>query len=72
MNKAVIVAGVLGLVAAPTAAQEPKPLEVGAPAPDFVLPGATSDGVLGSPIRLSDFRDKTVVIAFFYRARTRG
>jgi hypothetical protein len=54
------------------ACQEPRPLAVGAAAPDFALAGATSEGVLEQPIRLSDFRDQTVVIAFFYRARTKG
>jgi hypothetical protein len=48
------------------------PLEVGAPAPDFALPGATRYGVLAKPIRLSDFRGKTVVLAFFYQARSSG
>ncbi len=48
------------------------PLEVGAVAPDFVLPGSTRFGLLKAPVRLSDFRGKTVVLAFFYRARTRG
>jgi peroxiredoxin len=47
-------------------------LEVGAVAPDFALPGATRYGVLKDPIRLSDFKGKTVVLAFFFRARTRG
>jgi len=28
--------------------------------------------VLAAPVRLADLRDKTVVIAFFYRARTKG
>jgi hypothetical protein len=66
------------LLAAPLAAQQPTPppaappLEVGAVAPDFALPGATRYGVLDHPIRLSDFKGKTVVLAFFYRARTRG
>ena len=46
--------------------------EVGAPAPDFALPGATRYGVLRDSVRLSDFRGKTVVLAFFYRARTKG
>jgi peroxiredoxin Q/BCP len=46
--------------------------EVGALAPDFSLPGATRYGVLRDPVRLSDFRGKTVVLAFFYRARTKG
>jgi thioredoxin-dependent peroxiredoxin len=48
------------------------PLQIGATAPDFSLPGATRYGVLAKPIRLSDFKDKTVVIAFFYKARTSG
>jgi peroxiredoxin Q/BCP len=48
------------------------PLEVGAEAPDFALPGATRHGVLAEPVRLSDYRGKTVVLAFFFRARTRG
>ena len=48
------------------------PLEVGAPAPDFSLPGATRYGVLANPVRLSDFEGKTVVLAFFYKARTGG
>lgn len=48
------------------------PLEVGAAAPDFTLPGATRYGVLKNPVRLSDFRGKTVVLAFFFKARTRG
>ena len=41
-------------------------------APDFALPGATRYGRLRDPVRLSDFRGKTVVLAFFYRARTKG
>ena len=48
------------------------PLEVGTAAPDFTLPGATRFGVLQQPVRLSDYRGKTVVLAFFFRARTRG
>ena len=55
-----------------TAAQDSIPLSVGARAPDFALVGATRDGVVADSIRLSDFRDQTVVIAFFYQARTRG
>jgi cytochrome oxidase Cu insertion factor (SCO1/SenC/PrrC family) len=46
--------------------------DVGAMAPDFTLPGATRFGLLRDPVRLSDFRGKTVVLAFFYRARTKG
>lgn len=47
-------------------------LAVGADAPDFSIPGATRYGVLKAPIRLSDFKGKTVVLAFFYKARTKG
>lgn len=55
----------------PAAPAEPAP-EVGALAPDFALTGATRYGVLRDPIHLSDFRGKTVVLAFFYKARTKG
>jgi hypothetical protein len=48
------------------------PLQVGAVAPDFTLPGATRYGVLAKPIHLSDFKGKTVVLAFFFKARTSG
>lgn len=48
------------------------PLEIGAVAPDFALPGATRYGFLRDPVRLSDFRGKTVVLAFFFRQRTPG
>src|SRR5438046_1856984 len=67
----------LFVAAAPAAgAQEapkaPEALQVGADAPDFALPGATRYGVLRNPIHLSDFKGKTVVLAFFYKARTKG
>ena len=52
--------------------EDPKPLDVGAAAPDFTIPGATRYGVLKNPIHLSDFKGKTVVLAFFFKARTRG
>lgn len=55
--------------AGPAAAAVPT---VGSMAPDFTLPGATRYGLLASPVKLSDFRGKTVVIAFFYQARTKG
>ena len=56
----------------PPAAQTPAPMEIGAVAPDFTLPGATRYGVLREPVKLSDFKGKTVVLAFFFKARTRG
>ena len=68
---------VAGLGAGSLRAQEPKapppePLQVGAVAPDFTLPGATRYGTLKAPIHLSDFKGRTVVLAFFYKARTKG
>ena len=48
------------------------PLEIGAVAPDFSMNGATRYGVLANPVRLSDFKGKTVVLAFFFKARTSG
>ena len=58
--------------ATPSAPAAPPPLEVGTVAPDFTLPGATRFGALRAPIHLSDFKGKTVVLAFFFKARTRG
>jgi peroxiredoxin Q/BCP len=47
-------------------------LAVGATAPDFSLRAATRYGVLANEVKLSDFTGKTVVLAFFPRARTQG
>lgn len=58
------------LFTVPLAAQTP--LEVGAVAPDFELPGATAHGVLRDNIKLSNYKGKTVVLAFFFKARTKG
>ncbi|HLU26020.1 MAG TPA: redoxin domain-containing protein [Longimicrobiales bacterium] len=70
---AVLLLGLALGVAAPAAAQEATPpLEIGALAPDFELPAATRFGELKEPVKLSDFRGQVVVLAFFYRARTRG
>jgi cytochrome oxidase Cu insertion factor (SCO1/SenC/PrrC family) len=55
--------------AAPPREQGPA---VGQPAPDFALVPATRKGVGKTPVRLSDFKGKTVVLAFFYQARTKG
>jgi peroxiredoxin Q/BCP len=72
-----LTAALLSALGAPAAAQQPTPAatpapEIGTMAPDFALPGATRYGVLRDPVRLSDLRGKTVVLAFFYRARTKG
>lgn len=58
--------------APPPAPPAPPALEVGAVAPDFAIPGATRYGTLKNPVRLSDYKGKTVVLAFFFKARTRG
>lgn len=58
--------------APPPAPPSPPPIEVGAVAPDFSIPGATRFGTLKNPVRLSDYKGKTVVLAFFFKARTRG
>jgi hypothetical protein len=70
-----LIAGAALLVAAPAVrAQQAAPpaLDVGQAAPDFALTGATRFGVLKDPVRLSSFRGKIVVLAFFIKARTRG
>ena len=73
----VAVAALLMVAASAARAQQPAaagtpPPEVGSLAPDFALPGATRYGVLRDSVHLSDFRGKTVVLAFFYKARTKG
>ncbi len=80
MRQSVVALAGAALVATATAAraQNPPPppplpvLDTGQTAPDFTLPGATRFGVLRDPVRLSGFRGKAVVLAFFVRARTRG
>lgn len=73
LHAAALAAGWL-LLPAPARGQtdEHPLLEVGQEAPDFALAGATRYGVLRDPVRLSDFRGRTVVLAFFFRARTPG
>jgi peroxiredoxin Q/BCP len=72
---ALVLAG-LTLTPAPIAAQEGDQespvLEVGQMAPDIELTGATRFGVLRDPVRLRDFRGQTIVLAFFFKARTPG
>jgi peroxiredoxin len=40
-------------------------------APMFTAPGATQSGLLPA-VSLSAYKGKTVVLAFFYKARTKG
>ena len=77
----VVTLGVAGLLLAAAASAQtpaapaptgPTPLTVGTPAPDFALPGATRYGLIDKPVHMSDFKGKTVVLAFFYQARTKG
>ena len=70
-----VLVGALALSApAPAAAQEAESelLGVGEMTPDFALAGATRYGLLREPVRLSDYRGETVVLAFFFRVRTPG
>lgn len=70
---AALAAGVANAQQTPAAAAAPAPvITVGSVAPDFALRGATRYGLLATPVRLSDYRGQTVVIAFFYKARTKG
>ncbi len=64
----------VALAIAPSAClgQNAEPLQVGEVAPDFEIPGATRHGILERPVRLSDYRGETVVLAFFFKARTGG
>ena len=57
---------------AQTRASGPTQPAVGQLAPDFALVGASRYGVLRDSVRLSSFRGQTVVLAFFYKARTKG
>ena len=60
---------IAGAQAAPAAAPGPSVRDL---APDFTLAGADRYGLLKTPVRLSDYRGRTVVLAFFYQARTKG
>ena len=74
MKKAICLAVLAGAFAmgAPADARAQGLLAVGEMAPDFTLPGATRYGQLANPVRLSDYRGETVVLAFFFRVRTPG
>ena len=54
------------------AQEESSLLAPGETAPDFELAGASRYGELADPVRLSDYRGETVVLAFFFRVRTPG
>ena len=74
----IALAVLVGATSSAFAQEPPKPgsaataPDTGQIAPDFTLPGATRFGLLKEPIKLSNFRGQTVVLAFFPKARTRG
>ena len=74
MRSTLVLAVALGAVPASTVAAQdkPTPLAVGATAPEFTLSAATKGGVSPKAVSLLDFRGQTVVLAFFYKARTGG
>ena len=58
--------------AAPAPASARPELAIGSRAPDFALPAGTRFGLLRDPMRLSDLHGKTIVLALFPKARTKG
>jgi len=45
---------------------------IGDVAPAFIGRGATRYGRVADPIRVSDYHGKTIVLAYFFQARTPG
>ena len=72
LTRSLLAGGLLLGATSVAPAQQSGPLKVGDPAPEFTLQSATRDGVRPDSVRLSDLKDQTVVIAFFYKARTKG
>ncbi|MBL8980623.1 MAG: hypothetical protein JNL26_00470 [Gemmatimonadetes bacterium] len=69
----VVAGSLLAVAAGGLPAQQPETgPKVGDMAPDFALGGATRYGILRDQIKLSTYRGNTVVLAFFFKARTRG
>lgn len=69
---AAAVALTVGVSAAGSAQQAETGPKVGEMAPDFTLRGVTAEGPMREAITLSSYRGNTVVLAFFFKARTRG
>jgi ribosomal protein L11 len=62
----------MALVAAPLgSAVSQAAIDTGSVAPNFTAPGANMSGVIPS-VSLAAYKGKTVVLAFFYKARTKG
>lgn len=71
-RRVVLAAGIVALILPAAVARAQAAPAVGDLAPDITLTAATRYGVLKAPVRLSDFRGRTVVLAFFFQARTKG
>jgi hypothetical protein len=61
-----------GMPRAGAAQDQARFLSVGEMAPNIQLEGATRYGVLSDPISLNEYRGETLVLAFFFRARSSG
>jgi peroxiredoxin Q/BCP len=73
MGSGLLAVALLAGSGAPGTAQEAQDfLAVGEMAPDVEFTGATRHGILQEPVRLSEYRGETLVLAFFYRAMTPG
>lgn len=75
LRRSLATVAALAVCATAAVAQDPSPANVptvGTQAPDFTAPASTRYGLLKNPLRLSDLRGKTVVLAFFPRSRTKG
>ena len=79
-SAAPIIGALVSLVMTGAVLNAQQPAAVAAPAgpgvndvaPDFILAGASRYGLLKTPVKLSDYRGRTVVLAFFFQARTKG
>ena len=69
---AAAVAAALGVPSIGGAQQAEMGPKVGDVAPDFTLRGVTKDGPMRDAIKLASYRGNTVVLAFFFKARTKG
>ncbi len=56
---------VLALSPAACLSQNAEPLQVGEAAPGFEITGANRGGILDAPLRLDDYRGKTVVLSSY-------
>lgn len=62
----------MAIVAAPLIASgQATVADTGSDAPNFAAPGANMTGLIPS-VSLAAYKGKTVVLAFFYKARTKG